>query len=74
MIRKPLVIRNDADLSAALKRAQELSSGAGRAEDERELATITAAIEVYTNAMSVLRQVGENGEPNPRDTQLLGQE
>lgn len=74
MARKPHVIRNDADLTAALKRAQELRSGTGRGETMLELAGITDAIEIYTNAMRVLRKVGENGEPNSRDTQLRGEE
>lgn len=74
MARKPLVIRNDADLTAALKRAHELTGCTDCSEEERELAEIADAVKVYTDTMQVLRMVGENDEPNPRDTHLKGEE
>jgi hypothetical protein len=73
MARKPLVIRNDADLTAALNRADELMGCTDCSDEARELAEIADAVELYTDAMHVLRKVGED-EPNPPTTQLQGEE
>lgn len=47
--------------------------GADCSKKERELAEIADAVEVYTDAVDLLRMVGE-GEPTPRTTQLKGEE
>jgi hypothetical protein len=75
MAKRPLVIWNDADLTAALKRADELMGCTDCSDEERELAAeVTCAIDVYTDAMHVLRKVGEDDAPNPQTTQLGGEE
>lgn len=73
MARKSLVIRNDAELTAALKRADELTGCTDCSDVERELAEIADAVELYTDAMHVLRKVSED-EPNSPTTQLHGEE
>jgi hypothetical protein len=55
MTKKPLVIRNSADLTKALKRADELRGCTDDSEKERELAEIAEAIEVYSESMRALR-------------------
>ncbi|WP_439494992.1 hypothetical protein [Bosea sp. (in: a-proteobacteria)] len=60
MTSKPVTIRNDAELTAALARADALMGRTGGREEERELETISDAIKVYTDAMRVLRKVRDD--------------
>lgn len=65
MTKSPITIRNDEELTAALARADEFAGCTPGSDDEKELAEIADAINVYTDSMRVLRMVDAN--PNQTD-------
>jgi len=68
MAQPPCTVRDDIELAAALKRADELLDRTGNPEDDRELADLVAAIDAYTGTMPVQRGVsGNSKETGPNE-------
>lgn len=60
---KPFVIRNEKDLLAAMKRADELT--ADTSAGERELQQINDAIKLYEDSLALLKGVAEKAADEP---------
>jgi hypothetical protein len=64
---KPRVIRNDEDLLAAMKRADELLARTPDSDEKRELELIGQAIKLYEDSLAVMKGVAEKAADGPQE-------
>jgi hypothetical protein len=63
-----LIIRNEEDLTAALKRAEDLMGCTDDSDEERELEEIADAVDLYHDAITVMKAVGRKADAQPEDS------